>query len=196
MMWAIMFWHDFVRVAAKLIPFNSGFFVLLLLLFTGLFGILFDLFDSVVFVILLSNSLWIITWSHPLMVVCLPAVGWIMFAVMDASLDTFEVLAIVIFLILLAMVYKLATCHRFLVERDLHGISNNIRFSYTLWGILVFVFLEEIFKALDRAPLYHLYVDISTHFIQLFGRSAYLTCCLVLPTNNLELGADIASLWI
>ena len=56
-----MFWHDFVRVAAKLIPFNSGFFVLLLLLFTGLFGILFDLFDGVVFVILLSNSLWIIT---------------------------------------------------------------------------------------------------------------------------------------
>ena len=55
-----------------------------------------------------------------------------MFAVMDASLNTFEVLAIVIFLILLAMVYKLATCHRFLVERDLHGISNNIRFSYTL----------------------------------------------------------------
>ena len=55
-----------------------------------------------------------------------------MFAVMDASLDTLEVLAIVIFFILLAMVYKLATCNRFLVERDLHRISNNIRFSYTL----------------------------------------------------------------
>ena len=55
-----------------------------------------------------------------------------MFAVVNASLDTFEVLAIVIFIILLAMVYKLATCRRFLVERDLHGISNNIRFSNTL----------------------------------------------------------------
>ena len=66
------------------------------------------------------------------MVVCLPTIGWIMFAVMNASLDTFEVLAIVIFIILLAMVYKLATCRRYLVERDLHGVSNNIRFSYTL----------------------------------------------------------------
>ena len=92
-----MFRHDFVWVAALLVPFNRGYFVLLLLLLTRLFSICFNLFDSELFVILFGNSLNIFRSG------CL-VVGWIMLAVVDASFDTLEVLAIVLILILLTMV--------------------------------------------------------------------------------------------
>ena len=105
-----MFRHDFVWVAALLVPFNRGYFVLLLLLFTSLFSICFDLFDSELFVILFGNSLRIIFRSSRLVV------SWIMLAVVDASFDTFEVLAVIVNLILLTMINQLVSCHRFLVK--------------------------------------------------------------------------------
>ena len=74
----------------------------------------------------------------------------------------------------------------------MHRIGNNIWFSHTFSGILVLVFLEEIFEALDLSPLDHLYIDIGSHFIKLFDRFAYLASGLVVATNNLELGAHIA----
>ena len=89
--------HDFVWVAALLVPFDCGHFVLLLLLNTSLFGIRFNLFDSEIFVILFGNSPSISCSSRLV-------VGWIMLAVVDASFDTLEVLAIVNILILLTMV--------------------------------------------------------------------------------------------
>ena len=92
-----MFRHDFIRVAALLVPFNRGYFVLLLLLLIRLFGIRFNLFDSEIFVILFGNSPSISCSSRLV-------VGWIMLAVVDASFDTLEVLAIVNILILLTMV--------------------------------------------------------------------------------------------
>ena len=92
-----MFRHDFVWVAALLIPFNRGYFVLLLLLFTSLFSICFNLFDSELFVILFGNSLNISRSSRLV-------VSWIMLAVVDASFDTFEILAVIVNLILFTMV--------------------------------------------------------------------------------------------
>ena len=92
-----MFRHDFIRVAALLVPFDRGHFVLLLLLLICLFGIRFNLFYSEIFVILFGNSPSISCSSRLV-------VSWIMLAVVDASFDTLEVLAIVLILILLTMV--------------------------------------------------------------------------------------------
>ena len=58
---------------------------------------------------------------------------------------------------------------------------------------MILVFLKEFFEALDRAPLNHLYIDISSHFVQLFRRFARLTLSLIITANNLELGADFAN---
>ena len=104
-----MFRHDFVWVAALFVPFNRGYFVLLLLLFCSLFSICFDLFDSELFVILFGNSLNISCSSRLV-------VSWIMLAVVDASFDTFEILAVIVNLILLTMINQLVSCHRFLVK--------------------------------------------------------------------------------
>ena len=103
-MGSVVLWHNFVWVAALLVPFNSSNFVFLLLLFTGLFGILFHLFDSEFFVILFSDSLRIITCRRRLVMVCDSTISWIQLAVMNASFDILEMLAIVMILTLLAMV--------------------------------------------------------------------------------------------
>ena len=75
----------------------------------------------------------------------------------------------------------------------MHGIGHHIRYSYTFFGILVLVFLKEFFEALDCAPLDHLYIDIGSHFVQLFSRFARLTLSLIVTADNIDLGADFAS---
>ena len=64
-----------------------------------------------------------------------------MFTAMDARFNIPKVLAVVVALSLLAMVNQLVSRHRFLVEGDFHGVGHAIRFSHTLFSILILIFL-------------------------------------------------------
>ena len=44
---------------------------------------------------------------------------------------------------------------------------------------------------MDCAPLDHLYIDVGSHFIQLFGGFAGLAIKLIITTDDLDLRADV-----
>ena len=133
-------WHLLVWIAALLVPLNYGFFVLLLMFVSLALSIGLDLSYSIVFVILFGHSHWLIC-GHRCLRVGYSGVGRIVFTAVDACFDIPKLLAIVVVLCLLAMVNKLVSRHRFLVEGDFHGVGHAIRFSHTLCSILLLIFL-------------------------------------------------------